>query len=194
MTAPKIEIKKTEILSNSHYTLRKYTYLYSEPGSEPQEQRREVYDRGNGASVLLYNSDSKTVILTSQFRMPTYLNGNESGMMIEACAGLIDPGDEPTATVIREAREETGYHIGEVESAFNVYTSPGSVTEILYCYIAPYSKEMKLSEGGGLDEEHENIQILEIEFEVAMQWVREGKICDAKTILLLQHLIIKGLM
>jgi nudix-type nucleoside diphosphatase (YffH/AdpP family) len=193
MTDPKITITKKELLSDNHYFLRKYTLEYSKGGEAPEEQNREVYDRGNGATVLLYNKQYKTVVLIRQFRLPTYLNGNATGMMIEACAGLIDETD-PAATVIREAKEETGYHIGKVTKAFEVYMSPGAVTEILYCFVAEYSKEMKLSEGGGLAEEHEHIDILEMPFSEALDKIASGEICDAKTIMLLQYAQIHKLL
>lgn len=193
MTNPKINITRNELLSDNHYILRRYTLEYAKGDEVPEEQRREVYDRGNGATVLLYNKEQKTVVLIRQFRLPTYLNGNSSGMMIEACAGLIDEAD-PAATVIREAREETGYHIGKVTKAFATYMSPGSVTEILHCFVAEYTKEMKLSEGGGLAEEHENIDIIEMPFDEALDMVRTGEICDAKTVMLLQYAQINQLV
>lgn len=187
MNNPKISITKNELLSDNHYILRRYTLEYSQDGEAAVEQQREVYDRGNGAVVLLYNKIHKTVVLIRQFRLPTYLNGNNSGMLIEACAGLVDEAD-PAATVVREAREETGYHISKVHKAFEAYMSPGAVTEILYCFVAEYTKEMKLSAGGGLEEEHENIDIIEMPFDEAIGKVASGEIRDAKTIMLLQYL------
>lgn len=182
----KIEILKSEILSDNWYTLRKITYNYLKKDGTWETQYREAYDRGNGATILLYNKISKTVILTRQFRIPTYLNGNENGMLIETCAGLLDK-DNPEDCIRRETKEETGYKITDVQKVFEVYMSPGSVTEIVYFFIAEYSKEMKVNDGGGIEEEQENIEVLEIPFEEAVQMVTSGKIKDAKTIMLLQH-------
>lgn len=182
----KIEILKSEILSDNWYTLRKITYNYLKKDGTWETQYREAYDRGNGATILLYNKISKTVILTRQFRIPTYLNGNEDGMLIETCAGLLDK-DNAEDCIRRETEEETGYKITDVQKVFEVYMSPGSVTEIVYFFIAEYSKDMKVNDGGGIEEEQENIEVLEIPFEEAMQMITSGKIKDAKTIMLLQH-------
>lgn len=192
MNTPKITILEEKILSDNHYLLKKYKYEY-QTDSVNEQQNREVYDRGNGASVLLYNREFKTVVLIEQFRLPTFLNGNKTGMLIEACAGMMDE-DDPAATVIREAEEETGYHIEKVEKAFATYMSPGAVTEILHLFIAEYTRDMKKSAGGGLEEEHEHIETLEIPFGQALEMVADGKIQDAKTIMLLQHLRIKGIL
>lgn len=192
MNTPKITILEEKILSDNHYLLKKYKYEY-QTDSVNEQQNREVYDRGNGASVLLYNREFKTVVLIEQFRLPTFLNGNKTGMLIEACAGMMDE-DDPAATVIREAEEETGYHIEKVEKAFATYMSPGAVTEILHLFIAEYTRDMKKSAGGGLEEEHEHIETLEIPFDQALEMVADGKIQDAKTIMLLQHLRIKGIL
>lgn len=192
MNTPKITILEEKILSDNHYLLKKYKYEY-QTDSVNEQQNREVYDRGNGASVLLYNREFKTVVLIEQFRLPTFLNGNKTGMLIEACAGMMDE-DDPAATVIREAEEETGYHIEKVEKAFATYMSPGAVTEILHLFIAEYTRDMKKSAGGGLEEEHEYIETLEIPFNQALEMVADGRIQDAKTIMLLQHLRIKGIL
>jgi len=180
-------ITKTEILSDNWYVLRKITYEYLRKDGKIETQSREAYDRGNGATILLYNKASQTVILTRQFRIPTYVNGNADGMMIEACAGLLDQ-DNPEDCIRRETEEETGYKIKDVKKVFEAYMSPGSVTEILYFFIAEYSKEMKVSDGGGLEEEAENIEVLEYSFEKALEMIRSGEIKDAKTIMLLQYL------
>lgn len=182
-----IKLLKTEILSDNWYTLKKITYQFTKKNGEVITQNREAYDRGNGATILLYNGAQKTVILTRQFRLPTYINGNESGMLIETCAGLLDQ-ENPEECIKRETEEETGYQIKDVQKVFEAYMSPGSVTEILYFFIAAYSKDMKVSEGGGLDHEEENIEVLEIPFEEAMNMVNLGEIKDAKTIMLLQYL------
>ncbi len=182
-----ITITKREVLSDNWYTLRKITYTYTKQDGSTHTQSREAYDRGNGAAIMLYNKDQKTVILTRQFRLPTYINGNESGMMIEACAGLLDK-ENPEECIIRETQEETGYKISSAQKIFEAYMSPGSVTEILYFFIAEYSKEMKVDEGGGAEHEEENIEVLEIPMEDALIMIADGRIKDAKTIMLIQHL------
>ncbi len=181
-----INILKTEVLSNNWYTLRKITYKQTHADGTVSEQSREAYDRGNGATILLFNKAAKTVILTRQFRLPTYLNGNESGYLIETCAGLLDR-DNAEECIRRETEEETGYKISKVEKIFEAYMSPGSVTEILYFFVAEYTKDMKVSEGGGVEEEQENIQVLEIDYQKALNMVNNGEIKDAKTIMLLQY-------
>lgn len=192
MKNPKVEITKTEVLSNNWYTLRKVTYNYLKKDGQWETQSREAYDRGNGATILLYNKNTKTVILTRQFRLPTYLNGNETGMLIEACAGLLDK-DNAEECIRRETEEETGYKISSVEKLFEVYMSPGSVTEIVHFFAAEYTKEMKVNEGGGVADEQENIEVLEFDFNIAYGMIRTGEIKDAKTIMLLQHAKINGL-
>ena len=182
----KIKITETKLLSDNWYILNKITYEIQKPDGTTETQSREVYDRGNGATILLYNKENKTVILTRQLRIPTYLNGNESGMMIETCAGLLDK-DNAEDCIRRETEEETGYKISAVEKVFEVYMSPGSVTEIIHFFIAAYTKDMKVDEGGGLEEEQENIEVLELPFEKALRMVKIGEIKDAKTIMLLQY-------
>ncbi|PHQ29775.1 NUDIX domain-containing protein [Leeuwenhoekiella nanhaiensis] len=174
------------ILSDNWYTLKKVDFEYLNNQNVWEKQSREAYDRGNGAVVLLYNTDKKSVILTRQFRMPTYLNKNPDGMMIEACAGLLDENDPKTA-IIKEIEEETGYRITEVEKVFESYMSPGSVTEILHFFIATYSKDQKFSKGGGSEDETENIEVLEYDFQEALRLFKTGEIKDAKTIMLLQY-------
>lgn len=186
MKNPKITIQKTELLSDNWYILNKVTFDYKMDSDDSETQVREVYDRGNGAVILLYNSAKKTVVLTRQFRLPTYLNGNRSGMVIEACAGLLNT-ENPEECIIRETEEETGYRLSSVKKVFQSYMSPGSVTEILHFFIGEYQSEMKVSEGGGLAEEHENIEVLEYPFNEAYQMIASGEITDAKTIMLLQY-------
>jgi nudix-type nucleoside diphosphatase (YffH/AdpP family) len=142
-----LKILDTKVLSDNWYVLRKITYEYSKKDSTKLTQSREVYDRGNGSTILLYNKAQNTVILTRQFRLPTFVNGNETGMLIEACAGLLDK-DNAEDCIRRESEEETGYKVTEIRKIFEAYMSPGSVTEILYFFIAEYSKEMKVNEGG----------------------------------------------
>ena len=183
----KVKIQKTEILSDNWYTLKKITYDYLKKDGSWQTQSREAYDRGNGATILLYNTDFKTVILTRQFRLPSFINGNDSGLLIESCAGLLDK-DNPEDCIRRETEEETGYKISTIKKIFEAYMSPGSVTEILYFFIAEYSSNMKVNEGGGVVHEQEDIEVLEIKFDKAFHMIETGEIRDGKTIMLLQHL------
>lgn len=174
------------VLSDNWYTLRKATYELLGRDGKWQAQQREAYDRGNGAVILLYNKAESKVILTRQFRLPTYLNGNADGYMIEACAGLLDK-DNPEDCIRKETEEETGYKITEVQKVFEAYMSPGSVTEILYFFVAEYNKSQKVSDGGGLEEETEHIEVLELPFGQALDMIKTGEIKDAKTIMLLQY-------
>ena len=193
MTNKNVKITQTEVLSDNWYVLRKVTFEYQKHDGTWETQSREAYDRGNGATILLYNREKSTVILTRQFRMPTYVNGNPDGMLIEACAGLLDK-DNPEDCIRRETEEETGYKVTDVRKVFEAYMSPGSVTEILYFFIAEYSRDMKVSDGGGLEHDQENIEVLELPFAEALQMVANGQIRDAKTIMLLQYAQIHGLV
>lgn len=188
-----VHIEKTEILSDNWYTLKKVTFNIQKKDGTIEQQSREAYDRGNGAVILLYNKKSETIILTRQFRLPTFINGNPTGMLIEACAGLLDD-DNPEDCIRRETEEETGYKISKAEKIFEAYMSPGSVTEILHFFIAEYSTEMKITEGGGLNEEGENIEVLELSIDKALEMIDSGEIKDAKTIMLLQYLRIKNIL
>ena len=189
----KVKILQTEILSNNWYTLKKVSYEYQKNNGQWETQTREAYDRGNGATILLYNKVNQTVILTRQFRMPTFINGNESGMLIEACAGLLDK-DKPEDCIRRETEEETGYKISNPKKIFEAYMSPGSVTEVLYFFVAEYSANMKVNTGGGLEEEQEDIEVLEIPFDKAYNMINTGEIKDGKTIMLLQHAKLANLL
>lgn len=189
----KIKNLTTEILSDNWYTLKKVNFDYLKKDGTWQRQSREAYDRGNGATILLYHKEQRTVILTRQFRMPTFINGNESGMLIEACAGLLDK-DDPEDCIRRETEEETGYKVTGVQKVFEAYMSPGSVTEILYFFIAEYSRDMKIADGGGMEHEQEDIEVLELPMEHAMQMIETGEIKDGKTIMLLQYLKLKNLV
>jgi len=188
-----VKILNTEILSNNWYTLKKVTYETIQNDGTVLLQHREAYDRGNGATILLYNKWLKTVVLTQQFRLPTYINGNETGMLIECCAGLLDK-DNPEDCIKRETEEETGYKITDIKKVFEAYMSPGSVTEILYFFVAEYTQDMKVSDGGGIAEEDERIKVLEIPFEKALKMMSTGEIKDAKTIVLLQYALINKLV
>jgi nudix-type nucleoside diphosphatase (YffH/AdpP family) len=183
---PNVKILETKVLSDNWYTLKKITFNYLKKDGTWQTQMRESYDRGNGAVILLYNTKKKTVILTRQFRLPSYINGNDDGMMIECCAGLLD-NDNPSDCIRKEAMEETGYQIQNVKKLFEAYMSPGAVTEILHYFVAEFDDSMKLNEGGGLDQEQEDIEVLELDFEFAYNMIASGEIKDAKTILLLQY-------
>ena len=188
-----IKIIDTAILSDNWYVLKKITYEYSKKDGRKLTQSREAYDRGNGATILLYNAEQKTAILTRQFRLPTFINGNETGMLIEACAGLFDK-DNAEDCIRRETEEETGYKITELRKIFEAYMSPGSVTEILYFFIAEYAKEMKLTDGGGVEHEEENIEVLELNIAEAMKMIESGEIKDGKTIMLLQYIKLKNIL
>ncbi len=192
MQNSKVRNIKKELLSDNWYTLNKFSFEYQKPDGSWEKQEREAYDRGNGAAILLYNKTKGTVVLTQQFRMPTYVNGNDNGMMIEACAGLLD-GDNPEDCIRKEVEEETGYRIHDVKRIYETYMSPGSVTEILYLFIGAYEDRMKVGEGGGSEHETENIEVLEYPFEKTLEMISTGKIQDAKTIMLLQYAQINGL-
>jgi GDP-mannose pyrophosphatase NudK len=183
---PTVEILKNEVLSDNWYVLRKVTYRIRKDGGEWQTQAREAYDRGNGATLLLYNLERRTVVLTRQFRLPTYVNGNVSGMLIETCAGLLD-GDDPEGCIRREVKEETGYDVHDVRKVFEAYMSPGSVTEILHCFVAEYSPQQRTGKGGGVEDEGEDIEVLEMTLDRALADIASGAIRDAKTVMLLQY-------
>ncbi|EHQ31091.1 GDP-mannose pyrophosphatase NudK [Mucilaginibacter paludis] len=193
MQTDNIRILKTEILSDNWYTLRKITYDCLLKDGTWRTQSREAYDRGNGATILLYNRELRSVILTKQFRLPSYINGNPTGMLIESCAGLLEL-DNAEACIKRETEEETGYHISRVEKIFEAYMSPGSVTEILHFFIAEYASDMKVSDGGGLAHEQEDIEVLEMMFDSALKMIDTGEIKDGKTIMLLQYLRLKKIL
>jgi GDP-mannose pyrophosphatase NudK len=190
---PTVRIVQTDVLSDNWYTLRKVTFEIEKADGTTEIQSREAYDRGNGAVILLYNRAQNSVVLTRQFRLPTYVNGNESGMLIEACAGLLEK-ESPEECIKREAMEETGYEVGSVKKIFEAYMSPGSVTEMLHFFIAEYSHMDLRHDGGGVMDEEENIEVLELPFEEALAMIEDGRIMDGKTIILLQYLQIHGLL
>lgn len=187
----RVRIKSEEVLSDNWYILKKITFDYRKNDGTWRTQSREAYDRGNGAAVLLYNKSKKTVILTRQFRLPTFINGNTEGLLIEVCAGLLDL-DQPEVAARRETEEETGFRIRELKKIFEAYMSPGSVTELLYFFVGEYFPDEKVSEGGGL--EGEDIEVLEIPFRDALAMVASGKIKDGKTIMLLYHAKLENLV
>ncbi len=187
-----VRILSKELLSDNWYKLYKYTYETIDRKGSKKVERREAYDRGDGAVILLYNKERQSVILTEQFRLPTYINGNPTGMMIEACAGLLDL-DNPEDCIRKETEEETGYRVKDVHKVFELYMSPGSVTEILHFFIAEYSPDQQVNEGGGVEGE-ENIQVLEVPFGKAWNMIFNGEIRDAKTVILLQYARLNSLM
>ncbi|GAB3264176.1 NUDIX hydrolase [Chitinimonas naiadis] len=188
-----VEIIDTQLLSDNWYLLHKYTYRIRQRDGRVETQSREVYDRGNGATILLYNREHATVVLTRQFRMPTFVNGNPDGMLVEACAGLLD-NDAPEDCIRREVAEETGYQVGPVQKVFEAYMSPGSVTEILHFFVAEYDRADRVSAGGGLAQEGEDIAVLELPFAEALAQLKRGEIRDAKTMMLLQYAQLHGLL
>lgn len=189
-----VKITKTEILSDEHFTLKKISFDLQKEDGNWNHNSREVFDHGNAAAALLYNKDKQTIILTEQFRLPTYINGNPSGMLLEAPAGLLDEGEDPADTMKREITEETGYEISDVRKVYEAYTSAGSITELLYLYIAEYREHQKTGEGGGLKEEGEHIKVIEMPFSEATELLEQGKIRDAKTIILLQYALLNALI
>ena len=190
--APAVRIIDTALLSNNWYTLNKVTFDFQRRDGSWQRLSREAYDRGNGATLLLFNAARGTVILTRQFRLPTFVNGNANGMLIEACAGLLD-GAEPEACIRREVAEETGFQIESPRKIFEAYMSPGSVTEKLHFFVAEYESHQQTGEGGGLAHEGEDIEVLELPLTTALAMVQSGEIQDGKTIMLLQHAALQGL-
>ncbi len=189
--ADRVRIQKEEILSDNWYTLKKITFDLQKVNGTWKTQTREAYDRGNGATILLYNKGSNSVVLTRQFRLPTFINGNPDGLLIEACAGLLDQ-DQPDVAIKRETEEETGFRINKVKKIFEAYMSPGSVTEMLYFFVAEYVRSEKVSEGGGID--GEDIEVLEMPFQKALEMISSGEIKDGKTIMLLYYAKVEHLM
>lgn len=193
MSNKKVKINSIKNLSNNFYILDKINFDYKTKNGTWQNQNRESYNRGDGAAILLYNPIKNTVILTKQFRMPSFLNGNKNGMMIEVCAGLLDKNDAITC-IKNEAEEETGYQVLNPKKVFEIYSTPGAVTEKIHYFTAEVNETMKISEGGGLESETEEIEVLEITFDKALKMMYSGEIQDAKTIILLQHAKIKNLL
>lgn len=186
-----ITVIKDKILSENYFVLRNITYNLTQRNGEVVQHKREVYDRGNGATVLLYNRHKQSVVLVRQFRIATWVNGNLDGMLIETCAGLLDD-DEPEDCIRKEAIEETGYQVSNVRKVFQLYMSPGGVTEIVHFFIAEYDERLRQNDGGGVEDE--DIDVLELPFTQAIEMIRSGEICDGKTVILLQYLQNSGLM
>ena len=181
----RIQILKKEILLDDWSVVTKYTIDYRRRDGRHETQIRQVYDRGDGAAILPYDPKRGRVLLVRQFRMPAWVT-SEAGMLIEACAGLLDKQD-PESCIRKEAEEELGYRIGRPRLVYAAYTSPGSVSERLYCFIAEYSPADRISHGGGEEHEGEDIEVLEIDGTEAFAMIADGRIIDAKTIMLLQH-------
>ncbi|HDU4713487.1 TPA: GDP-mannose pyrophosphatase NudK [Klebsiella aerogenes] len=186
-----IHVIKDKILSENYFLLRNMTYELTRRDGSVVRHKREVYDRGNGATVLLYNPNKQSVVLVRQFRVATWVNGNPDGMLIETCAGLLD-NDAPEVCIRKEAIEETGYQVGEARKVFELYMSPGGVTELIHFFIAEYSEAQRANWGGGVDDE--DIEVLELPFVRALEMVASGEIQDGKAVILLQYLQNSGLM
>ena len=181
-------------LSSEWATLNRIDYDYKFYDGNWKRLSRESYDRGNGTAILLYSKEKGTVILTKQFRMPAYNNNKKDGMSIEVCAGAIDKNEAPEVCIIREVEEEVGYKIKSAKKVMECYTSPGAVTEKMFLFVAEYSDAMKINEGGGLEVEDEEIEVLEIPFSKALEMINNFEIIDAKTIMLLQYAQINKLL
>src|ERR1700712_3227042 len=181
----RIRVQNVRVLSDNHYVLKTTTFEWRRNNGEWQIQHRETYDRGNGAPLLPYNLTQRTVVLVRQFRYPAYVNGHDD-LLIEALAGLLD-NELPEVRIRAEAEEETGYRLGEVKKVFEAFMSPGSVTEKLHFFVAEYEPKMKIRAGGGNADEGEDIEVLELSIDEAMAMSADGRIVDAKTIMLLQY-------
>lgn len=188
---PRVRVRDVELLAAGWHVLRRTTLDYLDSNGAWATQHRETYDRGNGATVLLYDPARRTVLLTRQFRFPVYVNGHPDGMLVETAAGLLDD-DDPETAIRREAEEETGVTIGDVEHVFDVFMSPGSVTERVHFFAAPYDGALRTGDRGGLVDEGEDIEIVELDVLEALQWIRDGRIQDAKAIMLLQWAVLDG--
>ncbi|BBB97639.1 MULTISPECIES: GDP-mannose pyrophosphatase [Bradyrhizobium] len=183
--ADRVRVKDVELLSKRRYELKSATFDYRRANGEWQTQVREVYDRGNGAALLPYNLTTRSVVLVRQFRYPAFANGYDD-LLIEAAAGMLDDA-EPEARIRAEAEEEIGYRLAHVRKVFEAFTSPGAVTEKLHCFVAEYDAAMRVGDGGGLADEGEDIEVLELSIDDALAMISDGRIVDAKTIMLLQY-------
>jgi nudix-type nucleoside diphosphatase (YffH/AdpP family) len=188
----RIRIRQEDTLSDNWAILKKTTLDYQREDGGWQTLTRETYDRGNGATILLYNRAKGTVILTRQFRYPAYVNGHH-GVLIETCGGLLDDLDPATAIRL-ETEQETGYRISEPRKVMEAFMSPGSVTERVYFFVAEYDAESRVSAGGGLLNEGEDIDVLELPFDETLRMIERGEIIDGKTIILLQYAGLHGLL
>ncbi|WP_233838044.1 NUDIX domain-containing protein [Paraburkholderia sp. ZP32-5] len=193
MTATKdrIRIVDSTVLSDDWYTLKKVTFDFLRRDGTWQRQSRETYDRGNGATILLHSRRTGNVVLTRQFRMPVFVNGHD-GMLIETAAGLLDNAS-PEERIRLEVEEETGYRVGHIRKVFEAYMSPGSVTEKLYFYLGEYDASMRVNDGGGIEDEGEDLEVIEMPLRRALQLIDDGEIVDGKTIMLLQYVALREL-
>ena len=194
----KVKILKNETLSDEKYIYSKVTYAIETPTNRTKPITHEVLDRGNASCILLYSTEHKSVLLAEQFRLPTFLNGNKSGYLLEVCAGSIeDEGDkeeDPKDCIVRETEEEMGYRISDPKKVFSLYMSPGSLTEMVHFYVAPFLPEMKVSDGGGLADENESIEVKEFDGVTVRRMLSNSEIKDAKTVILLQYAILQNLI
>lgn len=190
-TKDRVKIHSKQLLSNDWFQLHKITFDFQRRDGSWQRQSREAYDRGNGVTMLLVNPNTGKVILTRQFRMPVFINGHD-GMLIEAAAGLLD-NIAPDQRIRAEVEEETGYRITRLRKVFEAYMSPGSVTEKLYFYLGEYDESMRINQGGGVESEGEDLEVLEMPLTEALQMIHDGDIVDGKTIMLLQYVALHGL-
>lgn len=188
---PNVVVRDVELLAAGWHILRRTTFDYRHLDGHWTREQRETYDRGNGATILLYDAERRTVLLTRQFRFPVYVNGHPDGMLVETAAGLLDT-DDPATAIRRETTEEVGVTIEKPEHVFDVWMSPGSVTEQLHFYAAPYTADDRNATGGGLADEGEDIEVVELDFDQALEQINTGQIADAKTILLLQWAALQG--
>jgi nudix-type nucleoside diphosphatase (YffH/AdpP family) len=188
---PDVRVTEVEVVARAWHVLRRTTFDYRRADGRVTTEQRETYDRGNGATILLHDVARRTVLLSRQFRYPVYANHHPDGMLIETAAGLLD-GEDPATAIRREAAEELGVEVGEVEHVFDVYMSPGSVTERIHFFAAPYTPGSRVGAGGGLAEDGEDIEVLELPFDGALAMIESGEIADAKTIMLLQWAALRG--
>ena len=188
-----VKVTDVEILADDHYVLRKYAFDYRRRDGAWRKVTREVYDRGNGATILLYDRSKGTVVLVRQFRLPAFVNGHPDGWLLEAPAGLLDEND-PVPAIRREVQEETDYRVADLDELFTAYMSPGSVSERLHFFAARVDASMRQGPGGGNPEENEDIEVVELPFQDALAMIGDGRIVDAKTIMLLYHAKVAGLL
>jgi len=181
----RVRVKDVRVLSDNHYILKTTTFEWRRNSGEWQTQARETYDRGNGAALLPYNLAQRSVVLVRQFRYPAYVNGCDD-LLIEAAAGLLD-NESPEVRILAEAEEETGYRLGKVQKVFEAFMSPGAITEKLHFFVAEYEARMRVGSGGGIATEGEDIEVLELPIDSALAMIGDGRIVDAKTIMLLQY-------
>ena len=188
---PDVVVRDVELLASGWHVLRRTTFDYRHADGHWSTEHRETYDRGNGATILLYDPARRTVLLTRQFRFPVYVNGHPDGMLLETAAGLLDD-ESPEDAVRREVEEELGVTVGAVEHVFDVWMSPGSVTERLHFFAAPYDAADRTGDRGGLADEGEDIEVVELDFDEALDMIDDGRIADAKTVMLLYWAALRG--